>query len=113
MNSIMAWCAVALLVFPARVVPHDGPVTVLNGTVSAVERDRIQLDTFDPVGLRPRSEWIALDAKTKFLEGKKRVEALDLKIGQPVDTLVQSEDAPDGSHRLRAVQIRVKPAKQR
>lgn len=113
MKSILAVCALTLLVFPASAAAHDGPITVLNGTVRAVERDRVQLDTFDPVGMQPRSEWVFLDGKTKFLEGKKRVETLDLRIGQPVDTLVQSEDAPDGSHRLRAVQIRVKPPKQR
>ena len=113
MKAVLMACVVVLLTFPARTSAHDGPVKVLNGKVSAVERARIQLDTFDPVGLRSQAEWIFLDGKTKFLEGKKRVETLDLKIGQPVETLVQSEDAPDGSHRLHAVQIRVKPPKQR
>jgi hypothetical protein len=86
---------------------------VLTGTVRAIEPGRIQVDTFDAVAMRPKDEWLFLDAKPKFFEGKKRVETLDLKIGQAVDTLVQSGDADDGTHRLRAVQIRVKPPKQR
>ena len=111
MKSILAWCTVALLAFPAAAAPHDGPITVMTGTVRAVEPGRVQLDTFDAVAMRPKDEWLVLDEKTKFFEGKKRVDALDLKVGQTVDTLVQSGEAPDGSHRLRAVQIRVKPPK--
>ena len=84
MEFILSLAAVASFAFPAHVAVHEGPITVLNGTVSAVERERIQLDTFDPVGLQPKREWLFLDAKTKFLEGKTRVESLNLKIGQAV-----------------------------
>jgi hypothetical protein len=113
MKWMLVCCALTLCAFPAVSTAHDGPITVLTGTVRAVQPDRIQVDTFDAVAMRPKDEWLFLDAKTKFFEGKKRVEVLDLKIGQAVDTLVQSGEDADGTHRLRAVQIKMKAPKQR
>jgi hypothetical protein len=70
MKAILAWCAVTLLASPAISTAHDGPITVMTGTVRAGEAGRIQLDTFDAVAMRPKDEWLVLDEKTKFFEGR-------------------------------------------
>lgn len=83
----------------------------MTGTVRTVQKDRIEIETFDDTLLQRRSVWILLDAKTKLLLGKNRVDALDLVSGHRVETAVRSEHARDGAIQLRAVQVRVNEPK--
>ena len=92
---------------------HDGhgEVSILTGSVRSVERDRVEIETLDHTTLQRKNVWILLDAKTKFLVGKNRVNRLDLVFGQRVESTVRSEHARDDSIQFRAMQVRVKEPK--
>ena len=107
---LMLLVGIALGVFaPCGLAAHPGhdEVTTVMGTVSQVEGKLVQVETFDTVSMQRKTVWIVVDEKTKFVVGRKRVEALELTVGQRIQSTVQTEDLPDGSIRVRAIQVRV------
>lgn len=106
-------CATVFLLSPVLVAAHDGhdEIEVLFGTVKNVEDKTFELETLDQATLQRKTVSILLDAKTKFLLGKKRVETLELAAGQRIESTVRSEHTQEGSTRFRALQIKVSEPK--
>ena len=109
MKSTQSLFATVLLLLTVPVAAHDGhdEVTILTGKVIRVENQTIQLETFDQTMMRLKNVSILIDAKTKFLLGKKRVQTLELAPGHRIEIAVRSEHARDDSIRLRGLQIRL------
>ncbi len=114
MKLISMLCVGLLLMLPSFLAAHPGhdEVTLLIGTVTRIEGERVYLDTFDQASLQRKTVWVVMGEQTKLLLGKKRVDALQLAAGQRVESMVRLEDTPDGSTLLRAIQIRFNPPKQ-
>jgi hypothetical protein len=108
----LAWItAVVLSIVPVAAHPGHDEVSVLVGTITKVEGSVVQVKTFDQVVMQLKTVSILIDGKTKFRLGKKRVETLELTPGQRIEGTIRTEDAPDGSIRLRGIQIRVSEPK--
>ena len=95
----------SLLAVPVGAHDGHGEVSILTGTVRNVEKNRLEIETLDDTTLQRKNVWILLDEKTQFRLGKKKVDRLELKFGDRVDTAVRSEHGPRDSIQLRAVQI--------
>jgi hypothetical protein len=104
--------AVALML-PVLAVAHPGhgEKRLLSGTVSAIERDRVQLDVFDQASFSRRLVWVVVDEHTVVRVGKARLNATELRVGQRVDCASETDEGPDGVSFLRAVTFKVTPAK--
>ena len=70
---------VAALAIPAVVRAHGGHTHKVMGTVSAVTDKQVEVKTTDG-----KTMVIALDAKTVYRQGKVKVDAKALKIGERV-----------------------------
>ncbi len=96
-----------LPVHPAAHPDHDhDEKSVLIGSVTRVQHQAIEVETFDHVGMRLRTVLILIDEETTFLEKKSPVETLDLARGERVEATVLISHAADGSDQFRAVKIR-------
>lgn len=112
MRTAMSTLVVAALL-PLMLAAHPGhgEVSTMSGTVAAVEAKRIQLDVFDRASFSNKRIWVFVDDKTKIQDGKTRLQLADLKRGQPVDCMAETEEGTDGATALRAIQIRFRTAK--
>jgi hypothetical protein len=114
MKALLALVAAAFVALPATVGDHPGhgEIKVLSGTVIAVEPERIRIEFFDRTSFSSKSVWVLVDDKTKIQTGKTRLQLTDLKFGQDVDCMAETEIGKDERTVLRALQIRLKQKNQ-
>lgn len=69
----------AALVFPAASYPHEGHVHKVMGTISSIDGKNLMVK-----GTDGKTVMVMLDAKTKITQGKNKVAAATLKVGDRV-----------------------------
>ncbi len=78
------------LAFPVRLVAHEGHEHKVMGTVTAVEKAHLEVETKDG-----KKVSILLNKKTKYLKGKSPATAADIKVGDRIVlTVVEKDDKP-------------------
>lgn len=102
----MLLCCVGLAAHPGH-----GEARVMSGKLVAIQAERIQIEFFDRASFSTTFAWVLVDDKTKVTAGKTRVALTDLKLGQEIDCMAETEIGKDDTTVLRAVQIRLKPKK--
>jgi hypothetical protein len=110
MKAILAIVVASFVAFPAAVGDHPGhgEVKVISGKVIVIQAERIQIEYFDRTSFSTKSAWVFVDGKTKVTTGKTRLAMTDLKFGQEIECMAETEIAQDETTVLRAVQIRLK-----
>jgi hypothetical protein len=100
----------AVLGLPALAWAHDGHPHPHMGTVEAVDRTRIELKTVDEKTKEEKVLSILLTDKTRFLRGRQRASLADVKPGERVVVMAQSERDEEGGRKLVAHEVRLAPA---
>jgi len=113
MKPLLAFVLASFIALPAAVGDHPGhgEIKLLSGKVIAVEAERIRIEFFDRTSFSTKGAWVFVDDKTKVTDGKTRLALTDLKFGQDIDCMAETEIGKDEITVLRAVQIRLKPKK--
>ncbi len=93
---------VVALTIPAVVHAHEGHTHKVMGTVSTVTDTQVEVKTTDG-----KTVAIALDAKTVYRQGKAKVDAKALKVGERV--VVEAEG--DKTMTAKTVQLAAAPAR--
>lgn len=88
--------------------PGHGDVKRLSGRVMHMSDTTINVDAFDAATMQRKTISLTIDAKTKWVVGKKAGERFSLPSGHQVGLLMVMEDMPDGTMRTRAVEITVR-----
>ena len=103
----------ALLICSITAVAHPGhgdPV-VFSGTVTAIESNRVQIETMDRASVMMKRVWVIVDEKTVVKVGKERLTAAALRVGQRLDFAGETDLGPNDEPLVRAVTFRLKAAK--
>ncbi len=113
MKAILAIVLASFVAWPVAIGDHPGhgEIKVMAGKVIVIQADRIQIEFFDRTSFSTKSAWLFVDDKTKVTNGKTRLSLTDLKLGQEIDCMAETEIGKDDITVLRAVQIRLKQKK--
>lgn len=112
LQSIGIAIAIGLLtVGQMQAHPGHDEISVLVGTVVSVNKDSIELEVFYQAALINQRVSIVLQERTKFRLGKNLVKSLELTRGQRIEAVVRTEDMPDGSLEVRALEIKASEPK--
>ena len=98
MKKLMIAAAVAVaLLIPSVAPAHEGHAHKAMGTITSVQGNNVMVKTTDG-----KSVMVMLDAKTKITQGKTKVEASALKVG---DRIVA--EGPEQKEMIMATTVRV------
>jgi len=100
---IVGVAVVAALLLPVAVHAHGGHVHKVMGTVSSVDGDHLMVKATDG-----KTVMVMLDAKTKITQGKVKVAATVIKVG---DRIVAEGAEANAMLTATAVQLGTVPAK--
>ncbi len=92
-----SWLLIVGLVFPLQVMAHGGHVHRVMGTVTAIDSDRIEVETMDGERLSAH-----LSDDTKYFKGDVPATAADLQVGIRAVLFLADED---GNKTVREVRL--------